>query len=244
MALLEEGPVHYAAWKHLPDLVREGKTDGLRREFGVGLFDYLARDGHYADIFSNAMSGYSAAEAAAIRAVLAGKLTGTLLFCDIGGGFGYLLAALLEDRPSATGIILDLPTVVADKAQHVARTAELADRCTYVAGDMFESVPEADIYVMKHIIHDWTDDECTTFLSVTRRAARPGSRLMIFEWVIPTGGGSDFSKLVDIHMMCISTGRQQSAREFDDLLSSAGWQMEGVSAIPDSPLSLVEARPA
>jgi hypothetical protein len=31
---LEEGPMHYAIWKHLPDIVREGKPNGFQREFG------------------------------------------------------------------------------------------------------------------------------------------------------------------------------------------------------------------
>ena len=34
MTLLEEGPEHYAAWKHLPALIKEGQQNGFVREFG------------------------------------------------------------------------------------------------------------------------------------------------------------------------------------------------------------------
>jgi hypothetical protein len=34
MTLLEEGPEHYAAWKHLPALIKEGQQNAFGREFG------------------------------------------------------------------------------------------------------------------------------------------------------------------------------------------------------------------
>ena len=42
--------------------------------------------------------------------------------------------------------------------------ARLADRCVYVEGDMFKGIPSADVYLMKHILHDWNDDECVQVL--------------------------------------------------------------------------------
>lgn len=58
--LLEEGPEHYAIWKHLVTMVKDGKQDGFMREFGLRIFEYMAQNPDYAEIFNCAMSSYSA----------------------------------------------------------------------------------------------------------------------------------------------------------------------------------------
>src|SRR6202012_826039 len=139
-------------------------------------------------------------EAQVISAGLKGKYAGAEMFCDIGGGHGYLLAALLRDRPNAKGIVFELPEGAAGRAAAVTR--DLGDRCSHVAGNMFESVPAADIYAVKQILHDWDDASCRKILSVARHAAKPGSRLLILEWVVPDASEPHLSKLLDIHMLC------------------------------------------
>src|SRR5262249_61788601 len=62
MALLEEKPEHYAAWKHLLPIVREGKPDGFFREFGTPLFDYVRSNPRYGAVFNRAMTSYSLVE--------------------------------------------------------------------------------------------------------------------------------------------------------------------------------------
>jgi hypothetical protein len=115
MALLEEGPVHYALWRHLPEMIRSGVPDGFRYEFGLTLFEYIEQSSPYAATFYDAMSSYSAAEADAICRTLSGQLIEPLLFCDVGGGYGYLLAEMLKERPNSSGIVFDLPQVTADR---------------------------------------------------------------------------------------------------------------------------------
>src|SRR3712207_3041008 len=39
VVLLEEGPEHYAIWKHLHAMIRDGKQDGFVREFGQRILD-------------------------------------------------------------------------------------------------------------------------------------------------------------------------------------------------------------
>ena len=62
MALLEEGPEHYAVWKHLVPILREGKQDGFLREFGATLFDYVRVNPRYGAVFNQAMTSYSVVE--------------------------------------------------------------------------------------------------------------------------------------------------------------------------------------
>jgi hypothetical protein len=241
MALLEEGPVHYANWRHLPAMIRSGVQDGFRHEFGMTMFEYLSKDSRYAATFHSAMVSYSAAEASAIREEMGDKLTEPAVFCDIGGGHGYLLAELLKDRPKASGIVFDLPLVTAEEDLHVTRQERLRGRCMHLAGDMFVRVPEAEVYLLKHILHDWNDEECQQILSVVRKAAKPTSRLLICEWIVPDSDESHFSKIVDIAMLCISSGRQRTADEFTKLLSSTGWAIESMRQLKGSPLAMLKA---
>src|SRR5712671_5721351 len=59
MALLDEGPEHYAIWKHLPDMVRDGRQGGFVREFGRMAFEHPAQNPEYAEVFDQAMSSFS-----------------------------------------------------------------------------------------------------------------------------------------------------------------------------------------
>jgi predicted transcriptional regulator len=60
--LLEEGPEHYAIWKHLPTMIRDGKQNSFVREFGCKLFEYRDRNPDYLEVFNQAMSSYSSTQ--------------------------------------------------------------------------------------------------------------------------------------------------------------------------------------
>jgi hypothetical protein len=100
MALLDEGPVHYANWRHLPAMICSGVQNGFRHEFGMTMFEYLSQDPRYAATFHSAMVSYSAAEAFAIRQEMRDELTEPAMFCDVGGGHGYLLAGHRRAGPA------------------------------------------------------------------------------------------------------------------------------------------------
>jgi hypothetical protein len=244
LVLLEEGPVHYEAWRNLPEMVRSGVPDGFQREFGMKIFEYFRHNASYAAVFQQAMSSYSAVEGHAIARLLAGRLQDKLVLCDIGGGYGSLLAELMRDRPDGSGIVFDVPQVSAEQEKHETRTPDLAGRIVHAGGDMFQAVPSADAYFLKHILHDWNDDECTAILTVARRAANPQARLFICELVVPGPSEPHFAKLFDIHMLCISPGQQRTAAELESLLAASGWRSVGVHALEGSPMSVLEAVPA
>ncbi|MGH7897004.1 MAG: methyltransferase [Candidatus Binatia bacterium] len=225
ITLLEEGPEHYAIWKHLPDLVRAGRQNAFVREFGHMAFDHPAENPEYARAFDEAMSSYSSTETAGVLDALAGRdLSRIAHVCDVGGGRGHLLCSLLARHPHMRGTLLERGEVLEDESQLWARKMNVADRCAHVAGDMFAEVPSADAYVLKHIIHDWNDEECVRILSNLRDAAPPNARIFIAEYVVSGPETTDFAKLFDIHMMCWGTGRERTSEEYAALLDRAGWR--------------------
>ena len=240
MVRLEAGFQHYSAWRHLPELVRLNQSDGFGREFGVNIFELQNEDTEYAQIFHEAMFAYSASETDVVTQLVEDvNIDGVNTICDVGGGHGHLLERLLSEWPAVSGIVLDLPAVVADQQNHL-RPPEIQRRCQYVSGDMFASVPRADVYFLKHVLHDWNEEECLRILSTIRRAASARTRLFICEWIVPEPDTPHFSKIVDIHMLCISTGRQRTIAEFNRLLTASGWKT-GRFRQGEAPLGVLEA---
>ena len=225
MARLEEGPQHYALWKHLPAMVRDGKQNAFVREFGRMAFDHAREDQDYAERFKQAMTSYSAVQSSLVLEALRGyDFSGIHTFCDVAGGYGHLMCALLLANPRFRGIVLDLPEVVEDVHELWARKLGLEERCQYVAGDMFRAVPKADAYSLKMILHDWNDAECIEILSNIRKAAAGPSRVFVVEHVVPRHDVPHFSKLFDIHMMCWGTGQERTEAQYTSLLERAGWK--------------------
>jgi hypothetical protein len=228
MVRLEEGPQHYALWKHLPAMVRDGKQNAFIREFGCMAFDHAHESQDYAERFKQAMTSYSVVQSSLVlEALRAYDFSGIRTFCDVAGGYGHLMCALLLANPGLRGIVLDLPEVVEDVHELWATKLALQQRCQYMAGDMFEAVPKADAYSLKMILHDWNDAECIKILSNIRKAASAPAQVFVVEHVVPEHNVSHFSKLFDIHMMCWGTGQERTEAQYLALLERAGWTPAG-----------------
>jgi O-methyltransferase domain/Dimerisation domain len=225
MTLLEEGPEHYAAWKHLPALITEGRQDAFVWEFGQHNFDYAVQHPSYGAVFNEAMSSYSSMDNTLVLEALDNyDFSGISHLCDVGGGHGSTLCSLLVKYPHLQGTVLERPSVIENIALLWADKMGVGERCTYVPGDMFREVPPADAYMVKRVIHDWNDAECLQMLSAMHRAAPQHGRVLIMEQVVPGPDTPHFSKLFDIHMLIMLTGRERTIEEYTELLEGAGWQ--------------------
>ena len=223
--LLEEGPEHYAIWKHLVSMVKDGKQDGFVREFGDKLFDYVAKTPAYAQVFYDAMSSYSAMQSSLVlEALRSYDFSKIEELCDIGGGFGHLICSMLQKYPHLTGKVIDIEPVVKNTNMQLAHKMGVGSRCAYVLGDMFKEVPRSYAYIMKLILHDWNDEECVKILSNIYRAAPLGASIFIAEHIVQGPETPDFAKLFDIHMLCALTGRERTEQEYATLLESAGFK--------------------
>jgi hypothetical protein len=115
------------------------------------------------------------------------------------------------------------------------------ERCEALGGDFFETVPPgADAYLLKHIIHDWDDEQSVRLLRNCREAMAPGGRVLVVEHVIAKGNGADLGKLMDISMMTLTGGVERTGEEFRKLLARARLRTTRVISTT-SPLSIVEA---
>jgi O-methyltransferase domain/Dimerisation domain len=146
--LLVEGPEHYALWKHLPAMIRDGKQDAFMREYGEAAFAYASHTPAYAEAFDAGMSSYSRMQAVwALDALKDYDFSNVKRLCDVGGGQGYLLCQFLLKYPQLAGTVLERPSVIENSSALWAQKLGLKDRCEYVGGDMFADVPVADAYL-------------------------------------------------------------------------------------------------
>jgi O-methyltransferase domain/Dimerisation domain len=242
IVLLEEGPEHYAIWKHLPAMIKEGQQDSFVREHGHKIFEFARVNSEYSKVFNQAMSSYSASQTASVLDALNEyDFSNIFHLCDIGGGHGHLISNLLVKYPHLKGTVLELESVTKSKDLLQAPKLGVDDRCFYCEGDMFREVPSADAYIMKMILHDWSDDECIRILSNISKASPQEAKVLIAEHLITDPDIPHFSKLFDIHMMCVASGRERTAGEFSSLLEQAGWKY-GQTLHPRSGLvSVIEA---
>ncbi len=236
-ALMMGGEMVVRSLDHIDHAVRTGET-GFGKAFGVSLFNWLANHPTEASLFNQTMVGIHGAEPAAIAAAY--DFSSFHMIADVGGSTGNLLATILNRHAGPRGILFDMPHVVRDAPVFLQQLA-MADRIRIEAGSFFESVPAgADAYILSHIIHDWSEQQCLTILGNCRRAMSPQGRLLLVEMVLPGGDAPHPGKMLDMVMLMVPGGRERTEAEYAALLEKAGLRLTGVTPTA-SPVSVVEA---
>jgi len=222
---------------HLLYSVQTGKP-GVEKALGMPIFDWLAKNPEAASLFSETMVGFHGAEPDAVAAAY--DFSGLSTIVDVGGATGNLISAVLARNPAARGILFDLPHVVRD-AGALLQARGVAGRVAVESGSFFDRVPSGgDAYLLSHIIHDWSEDQCLTILGHCKRAMKPGGRLLLIEMVLPPGNAPHPGKMLDIMMLVGPGGQERTEAEYADLLGKAGFRLRRV--VPTaSAVSVVEA---
>ena len=234
------GPAFWHSWEEITYSLETGRT-GFEKACGMPLFAFLSQHPEEASHFSEAMVGFHGAEPPAVARAYDFSGFGTVV--DVGGATGNLLAAILSHHAAPRGVLFDFPHVVRE-APALLQARGVEQRVTIEAGDFFERVPEGgDAYVLSHIIHDWSEDQCLTILGHCRRAMKADGRLLIVETVIPAGDTPHPGKVLDMVMLVVPGGQERDEAEYRALLSKAGFRLNRV--VPtESVVSVVEAVPA
>ena len=235
-ALTLADEVNYEMWAELPYSIQSGKP-AVPYKLGMPWFDWLGQNPVKAKEFNDAMTSFSASGAVSVLAAY--DFSGIKKLVDVGGGHGLLLASVLSKYPNMRGTLYDAPAVV-EGAKELLAAHGVADRCEAVGGDFLRSVPAGgDAYILKHIIHDWSDDECTTILKHCHAGMPAGGKVLIVEMVIPEPNVPSISKFLDLQMMLFLTGLERTEAEYRELLASSGFELTRIVPTP-SPYSVIE----
>jgi hypothetical protein len=226
MALAQAAPGHWLSWGRFPDAVRSGERQ-IRAAHGEcdTIFDYFAIHLDEASDFTEAMSNLSAAAAVEVAKVVDTQDVNLVL--DIGGANGEVVRAMMRANPALRAGVFDLPHIVPD-AEAAARKDLLSERFTTVGGNFFESVPPADLYMLKYILHDWADDDCIRILKNCRASLQEGGRLVVIDYLVDELGTPGLPALMDMNMLVMAGGKERTIDEFDRLFEAAGLRRTSV----------------
>jgi hypothetical protein len=218
---LQWGGEGWQLWANLLYSIKTGRSARALVTGDEG-FGHLNRDPHAAQIFNQAMVDLT--QLAALDIARAYDFSNRRIV-DVGGGYGALLAQILVGNPGATGVLFDMEHAVGRARDYLASRG-VAERCEFIAGDFFASVPAgADLYLLKTVIHDWPDDKACEILRCCRRAMSPNARLLIIERLMPErlepSAANRALARVDLHMLVALGAQERTSAQMHSLLTAA-----------------------
>jgi hypothetical protein len=233
MVAQEAGGTWLRIFGELEETIRTGEPQ-CHRVFGMGWWDYLNANPREMENFGESMKANSLNS---MRGVLEQcDFHGVKRIADLGGGFGHLVIALLEKYPSLNGILVDLPALIPIAREKNPAPAAVAPRLQYVGQNIFEQVPPADTYIMKHIIHDWDDEHCLQLLRNCHQSMEGPGRVICVDAVLPPMGdvSGTSAKFLDLLMMGAIRGKERTLDQWKELYAASGFQVTSVISLQDN----------
>lgn len=208
------------AWAGVADTLRSG-APSFSAVHGKTVWEHFAEHPDEERLFAATMRALTGPASPEIVAGYPWPQDGVV--CDVAGGTGTLLAAILQSRPALRGVLVDVQAVL-DEAGGLLAAEGVADRVQLSPGDIFNSLDAvADVYVLKDVLHDWDDERCLQILRTVRAAMAPGSRVVIVGPLQERDVADEIASLIDVQMLTqCEGGRQRSVAELQALLSAAG----------------------
>jgi precorrin-6B methylase 2 len=194
----------YAFWGTLTEGLRTGRPQNEAKT-GGDFFGELYSDPARLKQFLHAMTGLSMGSAIAIAQKFPWNKHKT--FIDIGAAEGGVPVQIALAHDHLTGGGFDLPVVQPIFEEYVA-SFNLSDRLRFYPGDFFaDPLPQADVFVMGHILHDWNLEEKKLLLSKAFDALPKGGALIIHEAIIDDERKQNaFGLLMSLNMLIETPG--------------------------------------
>jgi len=226
----------YPFWGSLTEALKTGLPQNEVKTGGAGPFETIYADPDRLRLFLSAMTGISMGAARAIAEKFPWQKYKSLI--DVGGAQGCLVVQVCLAHPHLRGISFDLPVVQPVFEEYVAANG-LSDRIKFQPGNFFEEeLPQADVIVMGHILHDWNLDEKRLLLEKAYRALPESGALIVFETLIDDERKQNTLGLLMSLNMLIETpgGFDYTGKDCSEWMLNAGFRETRVVHLmgPDS----------
>jgi len=232
------------SWSHLTDCIRTGNTAmQIMQQQGITSRWATAPD---ANAIFRAVMGTAPTENY-LPLAKQWNFASRHVIADLGGGGGSLLAAILSTSPQLKGMLVDRPESI-EAAKPRFENNELAGRCKLISADLCAEVPPgADTYILKHVLHGYTDTVAAKVLRNCRNVMDPDARLLIIEFVLPDVISEPNPQLQgrlfsDLNMLAVTGGKERCAAEWSTLLQAAGFTTVQFIPVAELDISIIEAR--
>ena len=224
----------YQFWGSLTEGLRTGQPQSEVKT-GGDFFETLYADPDKLAQFAGAMSGLSTVTGQAIAAKFPFRDYTSVI--DIGCAEGAVPVAIARAHEHVTGGGFDLPPIEPIFGAYVARHG-LADRLSFRGGNFFaDPLPNADVLVMGHILHDWDLDQKRMLLQKAYDALPDGGALIVYEAIIDDDRRHNaFGLLMSLNMLIEGLGFDYTGADCRGWMADAGFKDSYVEHLvgPDS----------
>jgi len=160
--------------------------------------------------------------------------------CAVGGGNGSLLSAVLAAYPNRRATLFDMAEAIA-----AAKRGEGGPLpgVSFVAGDVFTTAaPDGgDVYLIRHLMHDYDDADCVRILANVRRAMRPDARVLVLEAPLPSDDSPGPGRWLDLQVMMLCGGRERTVEQYAALFERAGLRLARTLPTKHPAMTVIEA---
>jgi len=221
----------------IPELLRS--NDSNETSFSLyhkqSVFDYFGKNEKSHNMFNDFMVLFSKSEQVQVDKFFENELRKDVpkldssKIVDVGAGYGHVMEAVLQQCPNLRRnkpVVFDLPQVIDN-------VKEKNDNLEYVKGDIFnvDTIPEADVYFMKHILHGWSDEKCVIILKHLGAKLNKEGRVVVYDVVLPAPGEEGDPVLrkaqfyLDLTMMGLASGKERTRAQWLKLGQGAGFSL-------------------
>jgi hypothetical protein len=231
------GTLNWTIFNELGYSIKTGKS-AFSKIYGVKIYDYLSDHPKESVLFDCSMTNLSEISIEPVLSAVDFSIYPVI--ADIGGGEGLLLSSILYKTKNSKGILFDLPEGL-NHSEPILQKFNVTGRVQVIQGSFFTTAPAgADVYLLKNIMHNWSDEECITILKNIRNVMPLQGKILILEMILDEGNTASFGKLIDLQMMVfMESGKERTRKEFESLLDQAGLKISKI--IPTiAPISIIE----
>ncbi|KAH8161426.1 hypothetical protein CIB48_g6828 [Xylaria polymorpha] len=181
------------------------------------------------------------------------KAAGTATVVDVGGSAGHDAVLLARKYPDLKLIVQDMPMV--KPVFEADCPADVRDRVSFVEHDIYQPQPtQADIYMLKLILHDYNESEAANLLKALTPSLRPGNRVLVIEYIGKVDEGDtnkeplplsvrQMGTSTDLRMMAIFNTSERPAESYRAIFRAADERFDvvNIKADPLSFIAVIEA---
>ncbi len=213
----------------LPNTLRDGVCS-FDRVNGKSVWDWMASDDTVRAAFVEGMSAMTEVVSPSIAANYPFDEVNTV--CDVGGGVGIVLTAVLRRHPHLKGILYDSEAMLNEAKPYLADWG-VADRVELKAGSFFDSIPHgADAYILKTVLHNWNDANAKKILRNCRAVMNPGQRLLVPDFLDVPDPVINLVPYMDIAGMMVYSGRERPPEVLAGLFKETGFKFGRTMPLP------------
>lgn len=227
----------------------EGEKKGWRQRNFIKFMAYIKDLFKTESIVLDAIDWKAAGDATVVDVSILHLCFGdgkSLTISQLGGSAGHDDVALATAYPNLTIVVQDLPQVAPVFEREFPQ--DLKSRVSFLTHNLFDPQPvQADIYVLKWILHDWPDVESVNILKALVPALKPGARVVFIDYVGKNDPSEDaalphsmraFGTATDMRMMALFNAKERPVSAWKEIFRQADERYE-VSNVKADPLTFM-----